>query len=57
VFDQFLQDFKADIDFMVNLRAAINDLEQGRIDPELLKIEVKLAKTPQTTLLTVLTRG
>jgi len=46
VFDQFLEDFKADIDPTVNLRAAINDLEQGRIDPELLKIRVKLAKDP-----------
>jgi DNA polymerase, archaea type len=46
VFDQFLQDFKADIDPTVNLKAAIVDLEQGRIDPELLKIRVKLAKEP-----------
>jgi hypothetical protein len=47
VFDQFLEDFKADADPTVNLRAAINDLEQGRIGPELLKIRVKLAKDPE----------
>jgi DNA polymerase elongation subunit (family B) len=46
VFDQFLEDFKADRDPSVNLQAAINDLEQGRVDPELLKIKVKLAKNP-----------
>jgi DNA polymerase elongation subunit (family B) len=46
VFDQFLEDFKADKDPTVNLKAAINDLEQGRVDPELLKIKVKLAKNP-----------
>lgn len=46
MFDQFLEDFKADRDPTVNLRAAINDLEQGRIDPELLKIKIKLAKNP-----------
>jgi hypothetical protein len=44
VFDQFLEDIKADRDPTVNLRAAINDLEQGRIDPELLKIRINLAK-------------
>jgi hypothetical protein len=46
VFDQFLEDFKADRDPTVNLKAAINDLEQGRIDSELLKIKVKLSKDP-----------
>jgi len=46
VFDQFLEDFKADGDPTVNLRAAVNDLEQARIDPELLKIRVKLTKNP-----------
>jgi len=46
VFDRFLEDFEADRDPTVNLRAAINDLEQGRIDPELLKIRVKLTKDP-----------
>jgi DNA polymerase, archaea type len=46
VFDQFLQDFKADRNPTVNLRAAINDLDKGNIDPELLKIKVKLAKDP-----------
>lgn len=46
VFDQFLEDFKAHRDPLVNLKAAINDLESGKIDPELLKIEVKLAKDP-----------
>jgi DNA polymerase elongation subunit (family B) len=45
-FDQFLEDFKADRDPTVNLQAAINDLEQGRVDHELLKIRVKLAKDP-----------
>ena len=49
VFDQFLHVFKLDRDRTVNLRAVINDLEQGRIDPELLKIKVKLAKTLQST--------
>jgi DNA adenine methylase Dam len=46
VFDQFLEDFKTDRDPIVNLKAAINDLENGKIDPELLKIKVKLAKDP-----------
>jgi hypothetical protein len=41
---QFIEDFKADRDPTINLKAAIDDLEQGRIDPELLKINVKLAK-------------
>jgi DNA polymerase I len=44
VFEQFLEDFKADRDPTVNLKAAVNDLENGKIDPELLKIKVKLAK-------------
>jgi DNA polymerase elongation subunit (family B) len=47
VFDQFLEDFKADKDPMVNLKAAINDLEIGKIDRELLKIRVTLAKNPE----------
>jgi DNA polymerase I len=46
VFDQFLEDFSADRDPTVNLQAAINALEQGKINPELLKINVKLAKGP-----------
>jgi DNA polymerase elongation subunit (family B) len=46
VFDQFLEDFKADRDPTVKLRVAINDLEQRRIDPKFLKIEVRLAKDP-----------
>jgi DNA polymerase I len=46
VFDQFLEDFKADRDPTVNLQAAINDLEQERINHEFLKIRVKLAKDP-----------
>lgn len=37
---------KADRDPTVNLQAVITDLEQGRIEPELLKIRVKLAKDP-----------
>ncbi len=47
VFDQFLVDFKADRDPRVNLRAAINGLENGRINPDLLKIKVKLPKDLQ----------
>ncbi len=47
VFDEFLENFNEDRDPTINLRAAINDLEQGRIDPELLKIRVKLAKDPE----------
>ncbi|MDQ3969575.1 MAG: hypothetical protein M3275_14420, partial [Thermoproteota archaeon] len=46
VFDQFLEDFKADRDPTIKLKAAIDELEQRRIDPELLKIKVKLAKDP-----------
>lgn len=46
VFDPFLEDFRADRDPTDSLNAAINDLERGRIDPELLKIKVKLAKEP-----------
>jgi hypothetical protein len=44
VFDLFLEDFKADADPAVNLKAAINDLEQGRISSELLKKEVAARK-------------
>jgi DNA polymerase elongation subunit (family B) len=47
VFDRFLEDFKADRDPIVNLKVAMNDLENGKIDPELLKIKVKLAKNPE----------
>jgi len=47
VFDQFLEDFKAERDPIANLKAAINDLENGKIDPELLKIKIKLAKNPE----------
>ncbi len=47
VFDQFLEDFKADRDPTVNIKAVINELEQGRVDPELLKIRVKMAKDPE----------
>jgi hypothetical protein len=46
VFNQFLEDFKADTHPTINLKAAIKALKQGRIDPELLKIKVKLAKDP-----------
>src|SRR5919109_1000941 len=46
VFDQFLEDFKTERDPTANLNAAINDLERGRIDPELLKINVRLSKHP-----------
>jgi hypothetical protein len=46
VFGQFLEELGADVGSTVNLKAAINDLEHGRIDPELLKIRVKLAKDP-----------
>ncbi|MFL6308470.1 MAG: hypothetical protein ACJ70T_00550 [Nitrososphaera sp.] len=37
---------KENRDPIVNLRAAINDLEQRRIDPDLLKVKVKLTKNP-----------
>jgi DNA polymerase, archaea type len=47
VFDRFLEDFKADREPIVNLKVAMNDLENGKIDPELLKIKVKLAKNPE----------
>jgi hypothetical protein len=56
VFDQFLEDFRADRDPTVSLKAAINDLERGRIDPELLKIKVKLGKDPEDYPLTILIR-
>jgi DNA polymerase elongation subunit (family B) len=46
VFDQFLEDFKADRHPTINLKSAIDDLEQRRINPELLKIKVRLAKDP-----------
>jgi len=39
----------ADIDLSlsnINLETAINDLEEGRIDPKLLKIKIMLAKNP-----------
>jgi hypothetical protein len=44
VFDQLLEDFKEVANPTTKLKATINDLEQGRIDPEPLKIKVKLAK-------------
>lgn len=47
VFDQFLQDFKAERDPIVNLKAAVSDLENGRIDHELLKVKVRLTKNPE----------
>ena len=53
VFDQFLEDFRADRDPTFSLKAAINDLERGRIDPELLKIKVKLGKDPEDYPLTI----
>ncbi len=53
VFDQFLEDFRADRDPTVSLKAAINDLERDRIDPELLKIKVKLGKDPEDYPLTI----
>jgi DNA polymerase, archaea type len=47
VFDQFLEDFKAELDPTVNLKAAIRDLENRQIDPELLKVKVRLTKDPE----------
>ena len=46
VFDQFLKDIKAGRDPTVNFKAAINDLGCGRIESELLKTSIKLAKDP-----------
>jgi DNA polymerase I len=46
VFDQFLQDFAAGIDPADDLKAAVDDLEKGRVDYELLKVKVKLSKDP-----------
>jgi DNA polymerase, archaea type len=46
-FDRFLDDFKAGADPVVNLKAAVDDLENGRVDPELLKVKVKLTKNPE----------
>lgn len=46
VFDQFLEDLKSDTDPTGNLQAAINDLEQRRIDRELLEVGIKLSKDP-----------
>jgi hypothetical protein len=43
-FDKFLEDFKAELDPTVNLKAAIRDLENRQIDPELLKVKVRLTK-------------
>ena len=45
-FDQFLLDFKAGVDVSVNLKATISDLENRRVNPDLLKITVKIAKDP-----------
>jgi DNA polymerase I len=47
VFDTFLQDFRAELDPTINLKAAISDLENRRIDPELLKVRVRLIKNPE----------
>jgi DNA polymerase elongation subunit (family B) len=46
-FDKILEDFKFGIDPTIDLRASVNDLENGRIDPKLLKIRVKLSKNPE----------
>jgi DNA polymerase I len=46
-FEQFLEDFKAGIDPSVKIKAAITDLENRRVAPELLKIKVQLAKDPE----------
>jgi DNA polymerase, archaea type len=46
-FYRFLDDFKAGADPVVNLKAAVNDLEKGRVDPELLKVKVRLTKNPE----------
>jgi DNA polymerase I len=46
-FEEFLEDFKAGIDPSVKIKAAITDLENRRVDPELLKIKVQLAKDPE----------
>jgi DNA polymerase, archaea type len=46
-FDRFLDDFKAGADPAANLKAAVNDLEKGRVEPELLKVKVKLTKNPE----------
>jgi hypothetical protein len=53
-FVSFLKTFDADA--MVKHRAAINDLEQRKIDPELLKIKIKLAKILKILLLTILAK-
>jgi DNA polymerase, archaea type len=45
-FDRFLDDFKAGVDPAANLKAAVNDLENRRVEPELLKVKVKLTKNP-----------
>jgi DNA polymerase elongation subunit (family B) len=46
-FEQFLEDFKAGIDPTVKIKTAITDLENRRVEPELLKIKVQLAKDPE----------
>jgi DNA polymerase elongation subunit (family B) len=46
-FEQFLEDFKAGIDPTIKIRAAINDLENKRVDSELLKIRVQLTRNPE----------
>lgn len=43
-FDQFLLDFEVDRDPTHDLSSAKNDLENGKIDPELLKIRLNLEK-------------
>jgi hypothetical protein len=45
-FGQFVQDFKAAADPTLNLKNAVRDLEAGIVDPDLLKIRVKLSRDP-----------
>jgi hypothetical protein len=43
----FKKDLKADPDPTINLQAAINEVEQGKIDLELFKINLRLTKDPK----------
>lgn len=46
-FDRFVQDFKNGTDPTLNIRKAVTELESGQVDPERLKIWIKLSKNLQ----------
>jgi DNA polymerase elongation subunit (family B) len=46
-FDRFVHDFINGADPILNIKQAVTELESGQVDPEHLKIRVKLSKNPE----------